>query len=44
VESAEQEQALASLGVKIVQGYLYGPEVTPAELPTLVKRPGAAPA
>src|SRR2546430_3972822 len=26
VESAEQERALASLGVKIVQGYLYGPE------------------
>lgn len=44
VESAEQEQALASLGVTIVQGYLYGPEVTPAELPTLLKRPGAAPA
>jgi EAL domain-containing protein (putative c-di-GMP-specific phosphodiesterase class I) len=43
VESAEQEEALASLGVKIVQGYLYGPEVTPAELRMLIKRPGAPP-
>jgi len=41
VESAEQEEALASLGVEIVQGYLYGPEVTPAELRTLIARPGA---
>src|SRR5438552_2117976 len=41
VESTEQENALASLGVEIVQGYLYGPEVTPAELPTLITRPGA---
>jgi EAL domain-containing protein (putative c-di-GMP-specific phosphodiesterase class I) len=39
VESAEQEVALASLGVEIVQGYLYGPEVTPAELRTLIKKP-----
>ena len=44
VESVEQEEALASLGVEIVQGYLYGPEVTPAELRTLIKRPGASPA
>ena len=35
--------ALASLGVEIVQGYLYGPEVTPAELRTLIRRPGASP-
>jgi EAL domain-containing protein (putative c-di-GMP-specific phosphodiesterase class I) len=41
VESAAQEQALASLGVEIVQGYLYGPEVAPAELRTLITRPGA---
>jgi EAL domain-containing protein (putative c-di-GMP-specific phosphodiesterase class I) len=44
VESAEQEEALASLGVEIVQGYLYGPEVTPAELRMLITRPGAPPA
>ena len=43
VESAEQEDALASLGVEIVQGYLYGPQVTPAELRTLIRRPGASP-
>src|SRR5437762_3369341 len=42
VESVQQEEALASLGVEIVQGYLYGPEVTPAELRTLIKRPGAS--
>lgn len=41
VETVEQEQALASLGVEIVQGYLYGPEVTPAELRTLITRPGS---
>jgi EAL domain-containing protein (putative c-di-GMP-specific phosphodiesterase class I) len=39
VESTAQEKALASLGVEIVQGYLYGPEVTPAELRTLITRP-----
>ena len=38
VESVEQEAALASLGVEIVQGYLYGPEVAPAELRTLITR------
>lgn len=38
VESAEQEAALGSLGVEIVQGYLYGPEVTASELRTLVRR------
>jgi EAL domain-containing protein (putative c-di-GMP-specific phosphodiesterase class I) len=42
VESAAQEQALASLGVEIVQGYLYGPEVAPAELRTLITRTGAS--
>lgn len=36
VESTEQERALAELGVEIVQGYLYGPEVAPAELHTLI--------
>ncbi len=41
VESTEQEAALASLGVEIVQGYLYGPEVAPSELRTLITRPGA---
>lgn len=40
VESAEQESALQALGVRIVQGYLYGPEVTPGELRTLITRPG----
>lgn len=44
VESTAQEKALASLGVEIVQGYLYGPEVTPAELHTLITRPGGSPA
>ena len=38
VESVEQEEGLASLGVNIVQGHLYGPEVTPAELRTSIKR------
>ncbi len=38
VESVEQEEALASLGVEVVQGYLYGPEVTPAELRASIKR------
>lgn len=42
VESAEQERALGSLGIEIVQGYLYGPEVTPAELRTLITRPGVS--
>lgn len=32
VESAEQEYALVALGCEIVQGYLYGPEVSAAEL------------
>ena len=44
VESTAQEKALASLGVEIVQGYLYGPEVTPVELRTLITRPGGPPA
>lgn len=43
VESADQEKALGSLGIEIVQGYLYGPEVTPAELRTLMTRPGGPP-
>lgn len=42
VETAEQEKALESMGVEIVQGYLYGPEVTPAELRTLITRPGGS--
>jgi EAL domain-containing protein (putative c-di-GMP-specific phosphodiesterase class I) len=41
VESTEQEEALVSLGVEIVQGYLYGPEVAPPELRMLIARPGA---
>lgn len=39
VETVEQESALAALGVEIVQGYLYGPEVAPGELQTLITRP-----
>ncbi|OLC20316.1 MAG: hypothetical protein AUH33_04010 [Chloroflexi bacterium 13_1_40CM_68_21] len=39
VETVEQESALAALGVEIVQGYLYGPEVAPGELQTLIRRP-----
>src|SRR4051812_13215155 len=30
VESAEQERALSALGVEMVQGHLYGPEVAPS--------------
>jgi EAL domain-containing protein (putative c-di-GMP-specific phosphodiesterase class I) len=40
VETLAQENALVALGVEIVQGYLYGPEVAPAELSTLISRPG----
>src|SRR2546430_1639715 len=39
VETVAQESALTALGVEIVQGYLYGPEVAPAELRTLITRP-----
>jgi EAL domain-containing protein (putative c-di-GMP-specific phosphodiesterase class I) len=39
IESAAQETALAALGVEIVQGYLYGPEVAPSELRALIERP-----
>jgi EAL domain-containing protein (putative c-di-GMP-specific phosphodiesterase class I) len=42
VESTEQEDALASLGVGIVQGYLYGHEVAPTEVRTRLKRTGAS--
>lgn len=35
VELAEQEEALVALGCEVVQGYLYGPEVSAAELKTL---------
>ena len=35
VELAEQEEALVALGCEVVQGYLYGPEVSGAELKTL---------
>jgi len=38
VETPEQEAALHGLGVEIVQGYLYGPEVAPGELRTLLSR------
>jgi EAL domain-containing protein (putative c-di-GMP-specific phosphodiesterase class I) len=40
VETLAQEDALVALGVEIVQGYLYGPEVAPGELSTLISRPG----
>lgn len=43
VESPEQEDALVALGCVIVQGYLYGPEVSPSELRTLAAA-GAKPA
>lgn len=42
VESTVQERGLASLGVDIVQGFLYGPEVTPAELRGLIEGRGAS--
>ena len=35
VELEEQEEALVALGCEVVQGYLYGPEVSAAELKTL---------
>ena len=35
VESPEQEDGLVALGCEIVQGYLYGPEVSAAELKQL---------
>ncbi|HKW79206.1 MAG TPA: EAL domain-containing protein [Candidatus Limnocylindria bacterium] len=35
VESPDQEDALLTLGCEIVQGYLYGPEVSAAELKQL---------
>jgi EAL domain-containing protein (putative c-di-GMP-specific phosphodiesterase class I) len=35
VETPEQEDALGALGCEIVQGYLYGPEVSAAELKQL---------
>ena len=38
VQSTSQEDALEALGVEIVQGYLYGPEVAPAELRTVFAR------
>ena len=44
VESIPQEEALEAVGVEIVQGYLYGPEVAPAELRTTVRRRGGSPA
>ena len=40
VETLAQEDALVALGIEIVQGYLYGPEVVPGELSTLISRPG----
>jgi EAL domain-containing protein (putative c-di-GMP-specific phosphodiesterase class I) len=40
VESTLQENALEALGVDIVQGYLYGPEVAPAELRAIFTRRG----
>ena len=43
VETPEQEFALVALGCEIVQGYLYGPEVSAAELKQLAAV-GAKPA
>jgi EAL domain-containing protein (putative c-di-GMP-specific phosphodiesterase class I) len=43
VESPEQEYALLALGCEIVQGYLYGPEVSASELKQLAAV-GAKPA
>jgi EAL domain-containing protein (putative c-di-GMP-specific phosphodiesterase class I) len=44
VESIQQEDALEGLGIEIVQGYLYGPEVAPAELhTTFTRRSGSQP-
>lgn len=43
VESAEQEGALLALGCDVVQGYLYGPEVSASELKQLATV-GAKPA
>ncbi|MEK7863465.1 MAG: EAL domain-containing protein [Chloroflexota bacterium] len=43
VESADQEDAFVALGCEIVQGYLYGPEVSASELRTLAAV-GARPA
>ena len=44
VETAEQEGALAALGVGIAQGYLYGPEAAPAEVEAISRRLGVVPA
>jgi len=38
VETAEQQDALVALGCQIVQGYLYGPEVSAEEIAALVVR------
>jgi EAL domain-containing protein (putative c-di-GMP-specific phosphodiesterase class I) len=44
VESTLQEDALEALGVSIMQGCLYGPEVAPAELhTTFTRRSGSQP-
>ena len=43
VETPEQEDACVALGCEIVQGYLYGPEVSPSELRVLAAA-GAKPA
>ena len=43
VESISQEDALEALGVEIVQGYLYGPEVAPEEMRTTFTRRGRSP-
>lgn len=39
VETAEQQQALLGLGCEIVQGYVFGPEASAAEVSQLARRP-----
>lgn len=39
VETAEQQQALLGVGCEVVQGYVFGPEASAAEVSTLARRP-----
>lgn len=39
VETTEQQQAVLALGCEIVQGYVFGPEASAAEVSTLARRP-----
>jgi EAL domain-containing protein (putative c-di-GMP-specific phosphodiesterase class I) len=38
VETAEQQQALLGVGCEVVQGYVFGPEASAAEVSTLARR------